>query len=588
MQSRPVRMTGQPENPQGGADGGRAFDPILMEVFSNRLLSITEDMGNGLVRSSFSTNIKERRDCSVGMFDARGRCVVQAAHMPMHLGSLWGSTLAVLDRFRVEDMRPGDAFICNDVFLANGTHQPDITLVTPVFWDGRVRFFVANVGHHSDVGGAVPGSVAGGARTIFEEGIRIPVLRIVRGGALDEELMYFLVSNTREPLERELDLKVQIATNRRGASMVEDLVRQMGIDAVEQAIDDLLSYTGRRIRGRIAELGDGEATFTRLMDDDGFGEGEKVRITATVRVRGERLEIDFAGTSPQGRGAMNLPPSGLHATCFYAVKTILDPSLPPNGGLFEAIDIVAPEGTIVSPRFPAATGARSITANKVAGAILGALQQLAPPARGMAASHDAVPATVFSGQRRDGTGAYVYLETIGGGAGARATHDGMDGIHVHISNTSNLPAEALEHEYPLRVDAYALVEDSCGAGTFRGGCGIARQITTLEDGVVFSVRADNHIVTAPGMNGGLDGGNARLVKNYGMNTQQELGSKVAYLVLDTGDNIRIQTGGGGGYGPPSERAPQLLAEDVRGGKVSRAKAEQDYGVEKVRSALGDG
>lgn len=572
------------KSPARDTSNDPTFDPILTEVFSNRLLSITEDMGNTLIRSSFSTNIKERRDCSVGLFDYKGRCIAQASHMPMHLGSLLGSVEAVLEVRKIDDMVDGDAFICNDVFLAGGTHQPDVTVVTPIFWEGRVRFFAANVGHHSDLGGSVPGSISGTSRTIFEEGLRIPVIRIARAGEIDEDLMNLLVQNTREPEDRDLDFRVQIATNQRCAVMVHKLVRQMGLNAMEQSIDHLLDYTHRRLCRRVAGLEDGTYSFTRYLDDDGMG-GDPVPLQANVTIEGERLSLDFTGSGRQARGAMNMSNSALRATAYYAVKTALDPNLPPNNGLFDAIEISAPEGTITNPRFPAATGARSITANKVAGAILGAFQSVLPPERVMASGHDSVPAIVFSGERLDRPGTYVYLETIGGGAGARHDADGMDGVHVHISNSTNLPVEALEHEYSLLVDEYAFVEDSGGAGRYRGGLGLARQIRVRVDGVIFSVRADCHHIPAPGVFGGGDGATARLIQNNGTPDMKMLGSKVSHIVMKAGDSMRMETGGGGGYGPPAERPLHLLARDIRGGKVSREKAERDYGAARVRRAL---
>ena len=236
----------------------RLADPIAMEVFSNRLLSITEDMGSTLIRSSFSTNIKERKDCSVGLFDAAGRLIAQASHIPLHLGSLLGSVQAVLARHDVARMRDGDAFVLNDPYLAGGTHMPDISIVTPVFIDGAVRAFAANVGHHSDVGGPVPGSISGRARSIFEEGLRLPVIRLVRGGALDEDLLALIAHNSRDPDERSLDLRVQVATNARGVTLMRELVGRMGLAAVTEAVDDLLAYTARRLRNRIRDMADGE------------------------------------------------------------------------------------------------------------------------------------------------------------------------------------------------------------------------------------------------------------------------------------------------------------------------------------------
>ncbi|MBN9442826.1 hydantoinase B/oxoprolinase family protein [Bosea sp. (in: a-proteobacteria)] len=562
----------------------RLADPIAMEVFSNRLLSITEEMGNTLVRSSFSTNIKERKDCSVALFDGRGRLICQASHVPLHLGSLMGSVTAVLKACPIERMRDGDAFICNDPYLAGGTHMPDISIVTPVFIDGAVRFFAANIGHHSDVGGSVPGSISGTARSIFEEGLRIPVIRIVREGELDEDLLNLVSQNSREAEERSLDLKVQIATNERGKRLLLALANQMGLEAMTGAVDDLLAYTGRRLRNRIRDMQDGRASFVAYLDDDGVG-GEPVPLQANVIVDGERLILDFTGSGPQARGAMNVAESALLATCYYVVKTLLDPELLPNSGMFSCVEVSSPAGSILNPSYPAPVGARSITCNKVARALFGAFAQLLPPERAMASSQDVVPVIIFSGQRRRDDGTFVYLESMGGGAGARHAGDGMDGIHVHITNTSNLPAEALENEYALLVDEYALVEDSGGAGRHRGGLGIARQISATRDGIVFSARSDGHRAGAPGLFGGLDGRTARLVRDHGTEQADELSSKISNLVLQAGQSVRLETPGGGGFGLPAERELASLAQDIRSGKSSRAQAERDYGPEMVTRAL---
>ena len=561
----------------------RLTDPIAMEVFSNRLLSITEDMGNTLIRSSFSTNIKERKDCSVALFDAGGRLIAQASHIPLHLGSLLGSVQAVLAHLPAERMRDGDAFICNDPYLANGTHMPDISVITPVFLDGRVRFFAANVGHHSDVGGPVPGSISGRARSVFEEGLRLPVIRIVRAGELDEDLLALIAHNTRDPDERTLDLKVQIATNDRGARLARDLANRMGWDAVASAIEDLLSYTAARLRSRVSAMQDGCSSFVAYLDDDGLG-GDPVPIQATVRVAGAALAVDFAGTGPETRGALNVPRSALLASVYYAVKALLDPDLLPNSGLFDAVSVTAPAGTLTNPRFPAAVGARSITCNKIARALFGAFAPLLPADRAQAASHDVVPAIIFSGPRRGGEGTFVYLETMGGGMGARVDADGMEAIHMHLTNTSNLPVEALENEYSLRVDEYALVPDSGGAGRFRGGLGIARQIRATCDDIVFSVRSDGHVLGAPGLDGGLPGGTARLIRNFGTDREEELSSKTASIVLAAGETTRLETPGGGGLGDPATRDPAALAADLRGGQVSHQRALRDYGAAVVALA----
>lgn len=563
------------------AAAARRFDPIAMEVFSNRLMSITEDMNNTLVRSSFSTNIKERRDCSVALFDGGGRLVAQGTQIPLHLGSLNGGIEALLARVPIDAINDGDVFICNDPYLANGTHLPDITIITPVFWEGAIEFFAANIGHHADVGGSVPGSIAGGSRSVFEEGIRLPVTRICKRGELDEELLELIAANTRDPEERKLDLRVQIATNRCGIEEARALIRQMGVAKVHNAIEDLIDYTRRRALRRIAALTPGEYAFTTYLDDDGMG-GEPVAITATVRVAGESLDVDFAGSAPQARGAMNVPLNALHACVYYSIKALLDPELLPNAGLFAAVRIHAPLGSIVNPRPPAAVGARSITCQKVCGAIFGAFRALLPADHVMASGNDVVPAIVFSGELTRRAGYYVYLETLGGGSGATYGADGMDAVHVHMTNTSNLPVEALENEYPLQVDEYALVVDSGGTGRRRGGLGIARQIRALAPHTIFSVRSDSHTVGEPtGVFGGMAGRRARLIRNHGTAGAEELYSKVARVEMQPGDSMRIETPGGGGYGVPAERSDDDIVRDLRDGRVSRDAADATYGAQRV-------
>lgn len=559
-------------------------DPILMEVFSNRLLSITEEMGTNLIRAAFSTNIKERRDCSVGLFDGGGRLIAQAAHIPLHLGSLLGSVQTVLREFPIGEIEPGDAFLCNDPYLAGGTHLPDISVVTPVFWDGAPRFFTATIGHHADVGGRVPGSIAADAMSVFEEGIRIPATHIRRRGEIERGVMRLVAENSREPEERTLDLQAQIAAGDLGARELLTLVEQVGFGAVATGIDDILAYTAKGLKNRIAALRPGSYAFTTYLDDDGGG-NQRAPLAVTVTVGGEHLHLDFTGSAPQSKGAFNVPPSALNATVFYALKALLDPGLLPNSGLFEAVHITAPPGTIVNPRFPAAVGARSITCQRIAGAIFGAFRGLLPEDRVMASSNDVLPAIVFSGRHRRSGRVYVYLETLGGGAGARIGHDGADGIQVHVTNTSNLPVEALENEYPLRVESYGLVPDSGGAGGSRGGLGIGREIRALEDETVFSARTDGHLTRAEGFRGGSPGGVGRLVRNPGTAGEEALSSKVSHLVLREGESIRIETPGGGGAGPPATRDDDSLINDLRGGKITVEAARAAYGADCITGLL---
>ncbi|MED5357965.1 MAG: hydantoinase B/oxoprolinase family protein [Pseudomonadota bacterium] len=563
----------------------RPIDAIEIEVFNNRVLAIIEEMGAKLVRSSFSPNIKERRDCSVALFDAGGRSIGQAAHIPIHLGSLKGGVDAILRDYPIEDIKPGDAFVCNDAYLAGGTHLPDISIITPIFYKGVLKFFAACLGHHSDVGGSVPGSISPTAASIFEEGIRIPPVKLVREGTLDDGIMQLIIQNTREPEDRLLDLKVQIATNVLGAEQITALIERMGSDSIDRAVEDLMIYTARRLRSRIAELRDGTHSFTTWMDDDGFG-GDKLPLAATVTVEGDHMHLDFTGSGPQSRGGYNIMPTGVMATVAYAIKALLDPELPANSGLFDAIEFTAPEGTIVNPHYPAAVGARTTTCQKLSGAVFGAFAGLLPPEKAMASCHDVLGAMVFSGKSKKHDGTYVYLETLAGGNGARDSLDGMDGAHCHITNSLNMPAEAVEHEYPLMVEEYTLVTDSGGAGRHRGGMGVARDVRILENGTTFSGRADSYITAAEGYAGGLPGGNCRIVRNHGTNREEAMSPKQRLLTLEAGETVRMETPGGGGLGPPQDRPIAELGRDLEDGRMKEETARRDYGDEMVDKALG--
>ncbi|KLU21912.1 5-oxoprolinase [Caballeronia mineralivorans PML1(12)] len=562
---------------------GKNFDAIAMEVFSNRLLAITEDMAINMMRSSFSSQIKERHDFSVGLFDGNGRLVAQGTHIPVHLGSLMGAMQALLAAFPKESIEEGDAFICNDPYLAGGTHLPDISIVSPVFVDGELAMFTACIGHHADIGGPTPGSTSATSKNIFEEGLRIPIVKIASRGKPDRHLLAMIAANSRLPEERNFDLQVQIATNERGAAAVRSLASRMKLEEMRLAIEALLKYTRLRLEQRLTQLTPGAYSFTTWLDDDGFG-GDSVPIVANVTIRDNRLFVDMTGSGPQARGGLNVPRSALNATVYYCVKALVDHGLSVNSGLFEPVTITAPEGTITNPRAPAACSARTVTCQKIAGAIFGAFRGILTTDRVMASSYDVLPAISFSGYRSDGS-YYVFGETVGGGSGGRAESDGMDGVHVHITNSLNMPSEALENEFPLFVEAYTLVPDSGGAGFHRGGLGICRQVRALKSDTVFSGRSDNHKRGAAGVLGGLDGGCGRLIKNFDRDTSENLNSRVAGVTLVAGETIRIETPGGAGYGPPGERDPRLIAKDVRDGILSLERAREDYGLELVATAL---
>lgn len=528
----------------------REFDAIEMEVYSNRFMSITDEMGSSLVRSSFSTNIKERKDCSVGLFDAAGRLIVQASHIPVHLGSLQGGVAAVLENYQPEDIRPGDAFICNDPYLAGGSHTPDISILTPVFHEGRLRFFAANLGHHSDVGGGVPGSCDPSQTSIFAEGIRIPVLKIAREGVLDEQIVKLISTNSRDPLERVLDLKVQIATNELGSRKLVALADQFGIATVEKAVDDLIAYSESRLRKRIRDLPDGVYRGEAFIDGDGIG-NDPCRIAVAIRVEGDGITFDFTGTDRQARGAVNIPKTALDATCYYTIKALLDPGLPPNEGMAIPVAIVAPEGTLVRPKFPAAVGIRSTSCQRVVRAVFQAFAGVLPKEKVFASSADMNATMIFFGPHKTREGNFVYLETVGGGAGASLDHDGANGIQVHITNTSNLPAEALEIEYPLMVRRYALADGSGGRGHTNGGMGIVREVVAMVDGIRANASCEGLRTPAEGVFGGGPGEVARLQFAAAGGEAADYSISITDIPMNAGDSLLLQTPGGGGFGPAS-------------------------------------
>jgi N-methylhydantoinase B len=560
-----------------------AIDPITVEIFNNNLLAVAEEMGVTLIQSAFSTNIKERKDCSTALFDRMGMMIAQAEHIPMHLGSLLGAVTAVLAEYRPDEMHPGDVFMTNDPYSGGGTHLPDITVVTPVFTEGRLMAFVANLAHHADVGGKVPGSTSGDATSIFQEGLRIPLVRLASAGVVNTDAVRFLTINSRTPEERRGDLYAQIAANTVGSRRLIEVIHKYGPAQFDVLCGMLLDYSERLMRAGLACIADGEYRFTDYMDDDGIDLDRPIPIGVVIRKAGSEIEFDFSDSSPQVSGPINVPFNGLLATVFYCLKVVVGGAIPSNHGIYRPVRVTAPERCIVNCVEPAPVGQRIDTCQRVADVIFGALSD-AVPRRIVAGSNSSVTTATFSGIN-PATGAYfVYLETIGGGLGAHAEGDGMSGVQVHMTNTSNLPIEALETEYPLLVTRYAFRTDSGGAGAFMGGLGLVRTIQTLSGGIVFSGLADRQKFEPWGLKGGLPGlpGQYTLVGADG--AEQRLTSKVSNVMLNKGDAVRVETPGGGGYGPPGERPLARLRADVTDGKITAEFAARAFGVDMVREA----
>ncbi|MCK7616142.1 hydantoinase B/oxoprolinase family protein [Roseibium sediminicola] len=554
---------------------GTGLDPISLEIAWNGLKSITDECFLTLMRSAFSTNVKERHDHSTAIADAKGRLIVQAEQsLPIHLASMGGLIRHIVERYG-DSVAPGDMFIANDPHVAGGTHLPDINTAMPVFKEDRLIGFVANIVHHADVGGAAVGSMSGGMNEIYKEGLRIPIVRLYRKGVLQDDILRLLLLNMRLPDERRGDLNAQIAACKLGVTRLGHMLERFGADYVTQAFDEIVERTRMRMRSAIAGLPDGTYAFEDVMDDDGIST-EDIRIKLEIRKRGDAITFDFTGTDPQVPGNFNLTMNGTQSAVCYSLKALLDPDVPNNHGVIESIVIVAPEGSIVNCVSPASVALRLNTCQRLVDVILGAFSEVLPE-RVIGAANGANTSAVFAGIDPRTAQQYVYLETLGGGMGARMTRDGKDGVQVHITNTSNLPVEAIEMEYPLRVEEYALVEDSGGAGTHRGGLGIRRTIRPIDHECEFNGVGERFRHAPWGILGGRPGMPGRFYLRDDQGREHTLPAKASGIRITPETAAVIETPGAGGYGEPKSRPVQLVEEDRSSGKFSEEYIRDAYG-----------
>ena len=550
-------------------------DPITLEIILNSLRSIADETYKALAQSAYSTNIKERKDHSTAVMDAAGKLVAQAENsLPIHLFSMAGLMQALLGKYALCDIREGDIFVSNDPHAAGGSHLPDINLAMPVFVDGRLLAFVCNIAHHADVGGMAPGSVAGGMTEIYQEGLRIPAVRLFEQGELVTDIFEILLLNVRVPSERKGDYSAQIAACHLGERRMKELASRYSVDLLGLAFDEIILRTENRLRSAVKEIPDGTYVFEDLMDDDGC-ENYDIRIAVTIRVCGDRISFDFAGTAPQAEGNINAPFNASHATLCYVLKALVDPDVPNNEGVLNVCEMIAEPGSLVNCIAPAACASRANTCQRIVDVVIGALADALPEAV-VAASNDANTAAVFSGWNPDTREPYVYLETIGGGFGGRATKDGTDGVQVHSTNTSNLPIEVMESEYPLRVDRYELVPDSGGAGEHQGGLAIRRDVTPVGHACTFSGQGERFRHRPWGLFGGTAAERGRFALIHTDDRETALSAKPSAVQVPPGVRISMQTAGGGGYGSPLKRHPDKCAEDIDSEKFSRAFLRKHY------------
>jgi len=553
----------------------KPLDPVTLEILWNGFRSVVDECFLTLMRSAFSTNIKERHDHSTAIADATGRLIVQADKaLPIHLASMTGLMAALLWRHG-GDIREGDLFVANDPHVGGGTHLPDINMAMPLFRDGRLIAFICNIAHHADVGGAARGSMSGNLFEIYQEGLRIPVVRLYDRGQLQQDVMDILLLNMRLPEERQGDLNAQIAACRLGVARLDQLIDKYDSGMIETGFDEILTRSLRRMRTAIAAIPDGRYEFQDVLDDDGIA-AEDIPIVLAIDKAGSDIRFDFTGSADAVPGNVNLTLNAVQSAVGYALKALLDPDMPNNQSVLDAIEIVAPEGSLLNCQPPSAVALRANTSQRVIDVVIGALAPALPEAA-IAAANGANTSAVFAGRDPETGKPYIYLETLGGGMGARAAADGKDGVQVHITNTSNLPVEAIEMEYPLRVLTYELIADSGGAGRHRGGMGLRRVIQPVGHDTAFSGAGERFRHQPWGLFGGQAGASGRFSMRHGDGRTEALPHKVSDVAFGPDAAIIIETPGAGGYGDPASRDPALVEEDRRSGKFSDGYLAKAYG-----------
>ncbi|MBV9454139.1 MAG: hydantoinase B/oxoprolinase family protein [Rubrobacter sp.] len=505
------------------------LDPVTLSVLASALSGVAEEMGAVLIRGAYSSNIKERRDCSTGLFDERGKMIAQAEHIPVHLGAMPEAVKAVMDK----NPEPGDIFAINDPY-SGGTHLPDITLVSPLAQEGEIIGYAVTRAHHSDVGGMSPGSMPSDSHEIYQEGIIIPPVRLVRSGEYVQDVLSLLLANVRTPGLRRGDLRAQIAANNIAQERIEELMKRRGKDIVLAAFEEIISYAEKRAREAIRNLPDGEYTADDYMEGDGVTD-EDIPIKATLTIQDDRITIDFAGTAEAVDGNVNCPLPVTRSSCYFALRVLLPGDIPANAGTYMPLEIKAPEGSLVNASYPSAVVAGNVeTSNRIADTVLSAFSNFAPetlPAQGQGTMNN----TIIGGP------GWTYYETIGGGQGANEKGSGPSGVHTSMTNTMNTPIEAFELEYPMRVERYELLYGSGGAGKHWGGDGIVRSVRILEPARL-SLLTDRRRHPPQGAQGGEPGAVGENLLN-----DEELPAKVGRR-LQEGDVVTVKTPGGGGYG----------------------------------------
>lgn len=551
------------------------FDPITTEVLRSNFESIAEEMGAALIRTAYSTNIRDRRDCSCAVFDNKGRCLAQATHLPIHLGALVWSVQQSLRVFPVEKLEPGDAIITNDPFMGN-SHMPDITIFAPVFYEEKCIGIVANMAHHVDIGGSNPGSSTANATELFQEGLRIPPSKIRKHGKMDEEILNIMDANSRTPETNRGDTMAQIAANNTAEKRLLELAYAYGPQELLSFGEELMNSTERRMRKNLSDLvPDGTYEFEDYVEGDGIDD-HLIKIRVSIQIKGSEAIVDFTGTDKQAKGPISCV-YGLTKSCVnFVMKAVIDPYCPTNEGAYRPFHLIAPPGTMVNALYPAATNSSlNVTSQKIAETLIGALSK-AIPERVHAGGPGCIFTVYLGGWDPFRKKSQVYIEAFGGGQGAKFNQDGYSAITVDMTNSKNMPIEAAEIEHPIFIESYSLREESEGPGKYRGGFGLRRVIIPLCP-LTLTVHSDRRKVRPWGLNGGYEGEGATFELIGTDGKMREMPTKIT-LEVKPKEKIIVSTAGGGGWGDPKERDPKEVEEDLRSGLITISRTEEIYRI----------
>ncbi len=561
--------------------GHTQLDAFRLEILANALNAITEEIQLTLLRSAYSQVVKEAQDASCAIFTAAGRIVAQPVVVPGHLGSMRFMLQAVMQEFPAESMRAGDVFMINDPYRG-GSHLPDIAVFRPIFHEGRLIVFAGCIIHYTDVGGMVAGSNPMTATELYQEGLVIPPVKLMDAGRENKTLLDMLCANVRGPDIFMGDLRAQEGALLKGEQRLRDLLERYGCEGVSHAMELLIDYAEKKARAAIGMIPNGVFEFTDYMDHDGVDLTKPIKIHVRLEVFDDRMHFDFTGTDLQVRGPLNAPLSKAWTTVFYCVRCVLPDDIPFNDGLTRVVEVFVPEGTLLNPRHPAPVNARSVTVNRVADTVMGALA-LAVPAK-VGAQCCGVPVGVSFGGIDPRSGrSFVFYESYNGGMGGSQTADGADAVSTGTSNAMNIPVESIEMDYPVRVTRYELVPDSGGSGKFRGGLGILREYEMLAESASVNVRGDRAAFAPRGLYNGGNGSFSTFFLEEDGGAMRKIPSKFSGRIKQ-GQHLCIMTPGGGGYGAPRERDLAALISDFADGKISAEKIARDYDIDIEKAA----